>query len=821
MRLNGRIVEPLAYLAVAGLAFVTAHSAFTTSPAQPFAQSEFGPAVMLAAGRGFTNPHPVPGGRLEDFLYQRSESLDVAAIDVAHVMETDQFQNSHRYLLAAVGYWWRLSGISWQRLAELAGMSHALATLATFGLLRLFIPLAPALIGAVWFATSPLQLAFAPHLRDFGKAPFLLAALACVVAIVLRAQSRGTVTVLAAALGVVIGIGLGFRMDVAIMVPIAVASTVLFRGRHPWSDLREKGLVVAVLVVTMVLSAWPVLSRLSSEGSNTAHWLLLGYSDWFDARLGVDPAPYGFLPYYSDDYLRHVLRARAAEATGLDAPMPSTAYDAAGFELWRQWLRHFPADAYTRLLAAADGVLNLAFDNPTDLPGGTTRLAVFFNWLNGWRGWGWVLGAALVLAGAVGGARPALFATFLILAVAGYPSLQFDPRHYFHLQVIPIAIVVMLVWVAIRTAADRIRRRQWSFSIGTPQARAAAGAAATLALVAAFVLVPVPVLRAYQANHVAGLVSGALGRDRVPIEVELEPVDGHRWLARWTDVEGIPSRLEGLSTAYYMAEFQADGPSSAMAIGIRYAAAPEWRSCALLRSLVTSEGTARFLFPVYSVHGESRFEGIELGSEMRRRLSGVYRLNAGPGGLPMDFRLAADWRARRLFQRLVGEERLRADDAGVGLFAPVDRCASRLPYIDATLDSALEIGALDVAFLDAARASAEPSGIVVDGSVDGAAPELVRFHPVMLAQGDALVARVHVRRGGLIIGLLHDGVWASQVHLPRPGLNVVVVPVHESATYVPAMGSADPGWRPGLSFVLDRIGVIAADREPGPLEQYR
>lgn len=823
MRLDPRIPELLAAVALAGLAFAAAHSAFGAAPAQPFSQSEFGPAVMLAAGQGFVNPEPVPGGRLEDFLQLRASSLDANSIDVARIIDTDQFQNSHRYLLTVVGYWWRVSGISWQRLAEVAGLSHALATLATFGLLRLFVPLAPALIGAIWFATSPLQLTFAPHLRDFVKAPFLLAALVCVVALVLHANSRRVVVMLSAALGVAIGVGLGFRMDVAIMAPIAVACVALFRGRRPWSGLGEKGLVVAVLVLTIVLSAWPVLSRLTSGGSNAFHVVLLGSSDWFDARLGIEPASYSFLPFYSDDYLRHLLRTRAVEATGLDAPMPSAAYDDAAFELWRQWLRHFPADAYTRLLAAAGGVLDLAFDNPTGVPGvpwaSDARPAVGWDWLNRWRGWGWVLGIALVLGGAIRGARHALFAAFLMMAVAGYPSLQYDPRHYFHLQAIPIAIIVVSLWMVLSLSAGLVRRG-WpdDTSMRRRAARSAGSLAATAALVAAFVVIPVPVLRAYQANHLTGLVSEFLRQELVPMTVAFEPLDDHRWLAHWSDVRGVPSRLEGLSTAYYLAEFRADGPFSAMAIGIRYAAAPDWRPCGLMRALSTSPGTARFIFPAYSVDGESRFEGIELGPEMRRRLAGVYRVSMGPGGLPMDFRLAADWEQRRLFQRLVGEERLRADEVGVGVFAAPDRCASRMPYLDATLDPRLSIAADDIAFVDAERVTLEPAGIAVDGSVDSTATDLLRFHQVTLAQGDALVARVRIRQGGMAIGLLKDGLWVARVHVPRPGLNVVVVPVPESSSYTPALAGADPGWRPGLTFTLDRLGIVGAEGDARPLQ---
>ncbi|MFP5380086.1 MAG: hypothetical protein ACLGHP_10135, partial [Vicinamibacteria bacterium] len=572
-----------------------------------------------------------------------------------------------------------------------------------------------------------LQLSFAPHVRDFVKAPFMLAALAGIVALVTRRTLAGAWP-LAAGLGVAIGVGLGFRMDVMVMLPLAVVSVAAFAGGRPWRALRDKGLVIAVLLLTASMSAWPVWSRLSSGGSNSYHVVLLGYADGFDTRLGIERASYSYLPFYSDEHLRHLLRVRVASETGEDVDMPSVAYNAAAFDLWREWVRHFPADAYARLLAAANGVLSLGVED--------SRLPEVWG-----RGWGWMFGAGAIMTAALSGPVPALFTAFLLLAIAGYPSLQFDPRHYFHLQAIPIAIGVTLGWHGLRAMATAARSRGDAPPGGSPAWwRPQSGLLATGLLVVALVVVPVPVLRAWQSHHLTGTVSAFLDETpRSPMPVTFDTVPGGRVRAHWPMVEGRQTTLPGVRAAYYVAEFRADEAETAMAIGLRYAEGPQWAPCAVTRAIVTGPGVVRFAFPVTSVDDAFRFDGLELGPEMQRRLVGVSRVEAGPAGLPMEWHLAADWPARRLTQRLVSEERLAADDTSPGVFAESERCGSRLPFVDATLDQRLGVRGDALAFSDPETTRVTDEGLVVAGAPDGVDLTFARFAPVRLDAGDAVV----------------------------------------------------------------------------------
>ena len=314
------------------------------------------PAVTVASGQGFTNPVPARNSAFHDFLTSRRATLDLRDAVPEGVSSPDQSQISEEYLLLAVGYWWKIVGIRWSAVGDVVGALHVLAVLGVYSTLRLFLPLLLSGAGALWMCTSTLQLSVAPHIRDYSKGAFILAAIPFVVALAVRARSRAAMLALAATVGVVIGLGIGFKMDVAVMAPIAIACIVLFRSRRPWTGLLEKGLAIAVLTFTVMLTAYPVTSRLVSGGSNAFHVALLGYADPFDDNLGITRSVYRYFPYYDDGYIASVVNARAEVSTGHAAPYTSPAYDRASTELWTGLLRHFPADAFVRLLGAANGV---------------------------------------------------------------------------------------------------------------------------------------------------------------------------------------------------------------------------------------------------------------------------------------------------------------------------------------------------------------------------------------------------------------------------------------------------------------------------------
>ena len=799
------LLDAVAIVVVAGIAFGAAASAYRSGAGQSFYQKQFGPAVMLALGKGLVNPLLVPGEPVEEFLEQRAPRLDPQRVTTIVAEELDQFQNSHRYLLIAAGLWWRLTDIAWAQLAGLAGLLHAGAVVATYVLIRLFTPAMPAAIGALWFALSPLPLGYAASLRDFSKAPFVLAAIPLVLLATFRLDGTRPLALASAMLGAIIGIGIGFRMDVVVMAPIGLASLILFRGGYPWAALRQKAVAALLLTAMLTLTSWPVVSRMAAGGSNAFHVILLGYSEWFDTRLGVEQASYGLLPFYSDSYLSNQLRFRSISTRGVDARFPSAAYDDVGREQWLMWVRHFPADVHTRLVSAINGVLNLPFRNPP-----AERVAGLFSWLNGFDGWGWAIGIGLLASAARQALPLALCSALLLAGLTGYPSLQFDARHYFHLQALPMAAIVVMTWAVLAAAVAAVQQRSLP-------ARAAwiawrwplVGAVTVTALVIA---APAAALRTYQAGHLRHVFGEVLRADREPVAVTFEPLGADRWLARWDGASGPPSGVHGLRHAFYVAEFAATEPRAIMSVGLRYSEMPAWAGCSTVRTFTTSQGVARFAFPVYTLEGESRFDGLEMGSALRRRLSGIYRVALPTLDLAMELRLAPDWQSRRLYQRIVGEERYAADDTGAWV-SPMDRCGAALGPVDATLDDRLAIDTSAVESLSAGVAV--DSGRIAFDADAGAVMPLALLPPRQLQAGDALVARMWLGAGAVVIGLAQNGTFGPHEVATRPGASVIVVRVRDAGVYTPMIAAPNPGWRPRITFTIDRFGILpAAEAHP-------
>jgi hypothetical protein len=79
-----------------------------------------------------------------------------------------------------------------------------------------------------------------------------------------------------------------------------------------------------------------------------------------------------------------------------------------------------------------------------------------------------------------------------------------------------------------------------------------------------------------------------------------------------------------------------------------------------------------------------------------------------------------------------------------------------------------------------------------------------------LQAGDALVARLWLDAGAVTIGLARNGIYAREELATRPGASVIVVRVREAGVYTPMIAAPNPGWRPRITFTIDRLGILPA-----------
>jgi hypothetical protein len=767
--------------------FVGRH--YTRTP--KFYQEEFGPAVMTALGRGFVEPIAPAGSRLQQFLHLDRRSLAPADAVAVQTTAPNQLQQASRYLMLTVGWQWRVTGMSWDAVWAISAALHGLTMVAAYVLFRMFLPIALAGFGALYLGLSSMCLEQVPHLRDYAKAPFMLAALCCVALVGCRPLSPRRRALACAGCGAIIGVGFGFRSDIVVMAPIFLATLVLFTDRRPWTGLADKARSAAVFMLVLIAAAAPILFRVWGGGSNPYHVPLLGYTEPFDANLRVVPSIYDFGLEYSDIFVEEAVSRYSERLNGRQASYPSDDYNTASGAYWRTIIRHFPADALTRVVAAADAILNLPFQNrPPDfldapLPGHQIWDPIY---ALSRRAAGRGIWIGLILVGVAAGVsmRRGLFALVLMSALCGYAWVEFERRHVFYLEfvsVLGILIVAWLGWQCISAALERLRSGR--FATPMREALPIVGRSLVLPLTAAvLVLMSSTALRGYQGKHLSVLFQRYLEAPRTPITADTAPTGGIV-LVRWP----MPAARTG---AYYVLEFDWRGDPGLLAVGLRYrtAIAPD------LSRIIAVDATAgvnRLFFPVYHDPPRMMFEGVEIPARSAGSVKALYDLTAADAlPLPLVLTLSGDWSNQDLYQTLRAEASTRPHD---------------LRFVD-TLSRPARL-----AWTGRAAALPTSSGLRVDERPAERAAIVRTLPAVALTRGGALLAHGRLDSGGLAIGLLSGDRWYRRLELTEPGNFFAIVDVDEGGTYIPVLTHLSPkaGWRD--RFTIFRFGALASSED--------
>lgn len=399
------------------------------------------PAIGLATGGGLVSPKDdaVPG--LPEFLAKQTDRLEPGVIPREYPSSpANDIQRTHLYLIGATAAFWMLFGISWGALAPLHGIVFGLTAVFAYGLFRLGMNRILALAGTCLFMLSPGHLVILPHLRDYGKAPFILAALLAMGVLLKRPLGWAKTLGIAALLGIAIGLGLGVRQDVQVLViPAFVILLVFLPGalRRTWL-LRI--MATATMLAAFTLSAWPVLVAMQRGGAYPAHNIMNGFSINSNKLLGVGDAPYEWNYAFSDIYVATRIgdyaRNRLHEQTPPAYLRPE--YDAAGRKLILEMIFTFPADMILRGVVAMRRIIEESpiffgepdFQSNPFIDNMSLRLGPALFWASKWTG---ILAILVVVALSLFSFRIALASLFLLLCLGFYPTLQFHFRHFFHL----------------------------------------------------------------------------------------------------------------------------------------------------------------------------------------------------------------------------------------------------------------------------------------------------------------------------------------------------------------------------------------------------
>ncbi len=334
-----------------------------------FYQSEFGPAVMMACGRGFQGPDTRTEPALAAFLLQQSDAFDCTQLTpaVATVALTP-FQRASEYLEFAVAMTWKVTGVSWSRLVILPGAFFGAVAALTYGVLRLGLSRLFALLALVPSVISTPNFMIVPQLRDYAKGPFLLATILLMGALVTGSGDRRRIVGLSVIAGAVIGIGLGFRFDLVIAVlPFVLTAAFLVPADVAPST---RILAIAAFLAALAAATVPLLRGPSGNGSNAGHVALLGLSADFDRPLRVEPSIYEFAGQYNDSLAFSIINSYAirVEDQRQGVNLSTSAYDRAALGYLTQLARVFPADLVTRIVSASRTIPKYFLDSSLFAP---------------------------------------------------------------------------------------------------------------------------------------------------------------------------------------------------------------------------------------------------------------------------------------------------------------------------------------------------------------------------------------------------------------------------------------------------------------------
>jgi len=774
----------------------------TKPPPEPWVR-ELAAAASFACGYGYADPGYAPSPAVAAFLDKKMDSLSCKDFPNGAPLGPPNFtQSLYRYMTMAVGVTWKLFGVSWTRLAVLFGVLYGASALAIYGMFRLATNRAIAAAGALIMTVSALQLRFLPQLRDYAKAPFILTLVFILAVLVVRPFSPRRVLALAAAYGAVMGIGFGFRNDLLINVVPFVVTIALFLPVPLRSQVRTKLAALALCASVFVVAAWPII-RAYQSGSNTGHVAILGLMTSFNGPLGVTSSVYDWGAPYDDGFAMKVVRSYAERVHGRDVTPLSSEYERATLEYLLLVGRHWPADLLTRAYASVLRVVELPFQvrsyttsAPPAISGGVVGW-LYAIWDGVWSrlsGIGAPIAAAAIVAVASVNIRIAVWLLAALLYFAGYPALQFDPRHFFFLEFIPwlalglLCQAALLVWAA---------RREPTFAArGRP--------ALAFALGAVLVLVGSTVgLRAYQQRHVTKLLDRYLETPTEKLTLTPGQIDDRQLLLRPVEVDRSGAGESDVRADYLIVDVVRRNCERLLApVTFRYETMTGYTDLSqrVYVPVPRTDEPFRLFFPAYSAPGTS-FAGVEVADADRDCIAAVRRvkhLDRTP--VLLNLTLPPDWRQMKLYQTLTNWEPPSAPFR-VQVYAwPRTLDLGRLHFAPAALPELTSATHSSIVTAEA------PDRWVVDGFVRNSTSFLVRLPERSVPRGVSFFARGTLYRGGFTLGVLKNQLWATSVNVTAPGEFFAVVEVPEDGPYVPALANFLMGVNRRNDFVVTSAG---------------
>jgi hypothetical protein len=807
------------FAGAAALAFWT-EAQFRQSGLRPdFYQREFAPAVMLACGRGFHNVDRSADQALAAFLLQTRDTLACGEIRPGLVESPlDSFQGGILYLEWAVALMWRLGGVSWAAVSWLNALLAGLFGALVFAVMRIGMRPFAAVVVATAVVTSPLHLSFVAQLRDYAKAPFLLALVLLMGIIVTRVLSRGQLVRLSLLAGVVAAVGFGFRTDLLIGAAAYLATLFVFRAAPSMrARVRDGAAAAAVFIASFAAMAAPMLSGYAKGGA-IGHFALLGFGGSFSPGLGVDAKHYELYVPYNDLFQEAVVFSYVSRVSGdpRTFEVGSPEYARASSRYLLRVIRAFPADAAIRAVAAVVQLLNAPFSGRYTRMTDWVHSPFMRRMYDGRAGaferagvLGWAASAAVFAGVAFSNPRHAAFLAFIVVFLAGGAAIQFGARHFFYLEFMSwwaIGVMVDRAVTAGRRIPEIVRMGEWRTRESL--ARVGAGTARSAAVVAAVVITTTVVLgatRRDQQQSMHRLFERILAADRQPLSIAIVPdaVDTVMMTVDLPELDLNPASWQshGVGTAYLLVDVNPQRCDTvSFSARLRYQASSsvtDFTSRVTVPLIDPQAGSSvKILLPVYAAWStdvglqRSTFSGIELPARSASCIASISKVT-GLGSFPVLVTaiLGPDWRTARHYQTMIGVESRQDGALWHEQVYPtletlaVGRSVIARPTTDFWPDAIIS---------SRTAVRVPPSGTVVAGRPETPFVYFVQSKERAISQGRCAVARGALTAGGLTFGLLRNGQWYQQVSIVERGGFVAVGCVHDAGTYSIVLANDNP-----------------------------
>ncbi len=472
--------------------------------------------------------------------------------------------------------------------------------------------------------------------RDYAKAPFILSVVLIIGLMVKLPLNKTRLFFLSIIGGIIIGFGYWIRQDLIVFIPPVIISLLFFLPVRLFADIKIKLMSVGLFITFFLLLALPKLDQSVSSGS---YRTVGGFMSPLNARLGVSNPPYDWGYIFSDEFIWADSYANAkADNPDYSYAYTGTEYGRIGSGFIKKIAVNFPADILIRAYGSVLKVLELPFTY-VEAPIGLHNSFIQKTYsqrellLNFLHGWGLFLAIVALLIVSVHSFRQSMFCLLILFYLGGYPMLQFQGRHYFHLEFISLWFLGFIIQSCVTFVRHKILKR----SAGSRLSMSFILYRTLLfsAVSSGIVLIPYFTLGQYQKFKVSKLFEAYYNADIEQVPLSRVMLANNTVLLTNPQLFKPPV-IDSVSSNLLVADFCAKGCGDETVMPVlRYERYPFSGRPDFSRSMSINldnqgNGSKRLYFPAIASKEESLgsnyFKGIELSREQVSCLRGLYRV---------------------------------------------------------------------------------------------------------------------------------------------------------------------------------------------------